>query len=327
MTVVVEIGELRALIVRRLGRQYSAEDAERMAGCVLFGELVGRASHGIARLLPGSYGPMDDAPGGPPQTTRTGPGTARIVGGPGMLVASLATSLVAELAAGHGMAVVTATGSHSTSGSLTYYVEQLTERQLVALVVANAAAFVAPPGGTERLLGTNPLAVGVPATGYPVIADMATSATPAGEVLAAAAAGAALPPGVAVDVRGRPTTDPRAMLDGGAILPFGGHKGLALSMTVQLLSGVFGGSATLPLGPADDWGHMFIAISLGAIGEPERMRRDAQTLIDRLRATTTRGDAELRIPGHRTLARRDAALARGTVEVDAGTLEQLTRLL
>jgi len=327
MTVALDITELRDLILRRLRQQYTAEAAERMAGCVLFGELIGRPSHGIARLLPGTYGPMDERPGGPPRTTQTAPAAARIVGGPGMLVASLATSLVAELATEHGMAVVTTTGSHSTSGSLTYYVEQLTQRRLVAVVVANAAAFVAPPGGAMRLLGTNPLAVGIPATGHPFIADMATSATTAGEVLAAAAARTALPAGAAVDAQGRPTTDPLAMLDGGALLPFGGHKGLALSMMVQLLSGVFAGSTALPMTPADDWSHVFVAISLSAIGEPERMRRDAQTLLDRMRATGTRDGSQVRIPGHRTLTRRDEALARGTVDVDAGTLEQLTRLL
>lgn len=328
MTQTVEIAALRDLILRRLRQRYSAEAAERMADCVLFGELIGRASHGIARLLPGSFGPMDEDPEGAPRTTKTARAAARIVGGPGMLVAALGTALVGEMAAREGMAVVTTTGSHSTSGALTYYVEQLTRKRLVAIAATNAGAFVAPPGGLERLFGTNPFAVGIPATGHPFIVDMATSATTVGEVLAAAGAGTTLPEDVAVDATGNPTTDPRAVADGGALLPFGGHKGLGLSMMVQILCSVFGGSAALPIRPAeDDWTHVFIAISLEAVGEPDRMLQDAQSLIDRIRATRTRDGAAVRIPGHRTLAARDAALARGTVDVDAGTLEQLTALL
>ncbi|MEE8375620.1 MAG: Ldh family oxidoreductase [Acidimicrobiia bacterium] len=327
MLLTVEIPRLRELIVRRLAQKYSVEDAELMADSVLFGELVGRPSHGIARLLAGSYGAMDEEPGGSPEVTGTGPSAARITGGPGILVASLATRLVAELASENGMAVVSTTGSRSTSGSLTYYVEQLTSQQMVAFVVTNTLSLITPSGGWERMLGTNPLAVGIPAVGYPFIADMATSAITGGEVIASAKTGATIAEGVAVDNQGNPTTDPQAVLDGGALLPFGGHKGLGLSMMVQLLTGVFAGSNSLPIGDEDDWSHVFIAISMATLGDPDQMRQTAQDLIDRIRATKTLDGSEVRIPGHRSLTRRDAALAKGTVDINSDTLEQLTNLL
>lgn len=327
MSLTIEIPRLRELIVGRLVQKYSVEDAELMADSVLFGELIGRPSHGIARILPGSYGAMDEEPGAPPDVTRTGPLAARITGGPGILVASLATRLVAELATEGGMAVVSTTGSHSTSGSLTYYVEQLTAEQLVVFVATNTLSLITPPGGIERMLGTNPLAIGIPAVGYPFIADMATSAITGGEVIASVKKGATIPQGVAVDNQGNPTIDPQAVLEGGALLPFGGHKGLALSMMVQLLSGVFAGSSSLPIGDEDDWSHAFVAISLATLGDPDQMRQTAQDLIDRIRVTKTRDGSEVRIPGHRSLARRDAALARGTVDIDPSTFEQLTSLL
>jgi LDH2 family malate/lactate/ureidoglycolate dehydrogenase len=323
----VEIPRLRGMIVRRLAQKYSVEDAELMAHSVLFGELIGRPSHGIARLLPGSYGAMDETPGASPVVARTGPSAARITGGPGILVASLATQEVARLASQHGMAVVSTTGSHSTSGSLTYYIEQLTNQHQVAFIATNTVSFITPRGGSERLLGTNPLAIGIPAIGYPFIADMGTSAITGGELITAAKNGSVLPEGVAVDGRGNPTTDPQLVLDGGALLSFGGHKGLALSMMVQLLSGVFGGSPTLPLSAEDDWSHVFIAISLASIGDPNQMKQTAKTLIDRILSTETQQGSEVRIPGHRSLARRDAALAAGTVNIDAAIFEQLTSLL
>ncbi len=328
MSLTIEIPRLRELIVRRLAQKYSVTDAELMADSVLFGELIGRRSHGIARILPGSYGAMDEEPGPPPVVDKTGPSAARITGRPGILVASLATRLVSELASsGNGMAVVSTTGSHSSSGSLTYYVDQLTSQQLVAFVATNTASFATPPGGMERVLGTNPLAVGIPTLGYPFIVDMATTAITGGEVIAAAKTESLIPQGVAVDNQGNPTTDPQAVLDGGALLPFGGHKGLALSMMVQLLSGVLAGSSTLPIGVEDDWSHVFVAISLATLGDPDQMRGTAQDLIDRIRDTKTVDGSEVRIPGHRSLAKRDAALAKGTVDIDPNTFDQLTSLL
>ncbi len=315
------------MIVRRLTQKYPADDAELMADSILFGELIGRPSHGIARILPGSFGPMDDEPGERPVVTRTGPSAARITGTPGILVASMATRLVADLAAESGMAVVSTTGSHSTSGSLAFYVEQLTSQQMVGIVATNTVSFITPQGGMERILGTNPLAIGIPATGYPFILDMATSALTGGEVLAAAASGSALPEGVAVDYWGHPTTDPKAVLEGGALLPFGGHKGLGLSMMVQLLSGVLAGSSSLPISAEDDWSHVFLAIRLSALGDVEQMKRTSRALSDRITAAKTRDGSEVRIPGHRSLATRDAALARGTVEIAADTLRDLERHL
>jgi len=327
MSLTVEIPRLRELIVGRLVQKYSVEDAELMADSVLFGELVGRPSHGIARLLPGSYGAMDEDPGALPVMERTGVSAARITGGPGILVASMATREAAQLASEHGMAVVSTTGSHSTSGSLTYYIEQLTSQQSVAFIATNTISLITPRGGRERILGTNPLAIGIPAVGHPFIADMGTSAITGGELLAAANKGEAIPEGVAVDGDGNPTTDPKTVLDSGALLPFGGHKGLALSMMVQLLSGVFAGSSALPLSAEDDWSHVFIAISLASLGDPDQMKKTAQNLIDRIRSTQTQDGSEVRIPGHQSLSRRDAALASGTVEIDASTFEQLTNLL
>jgi LDH2 family malate/lactate/ureidoglycolate dehydrogenase len=327
MSLTLEIPYLRAMIIRRLQQKYSEDDAELMADSVLFGELIGRPSHGISRILPGSFGAMDESPEGPPTVTRTGTAASHIRGGPGILVAAMATREVARLAAEHGMAVVATTGSHSTSGSLTYYIEQLTGQQMVALIATNTASFIAPHNASERLLGTNPLAIGIPAIGHPFIADFATSAITGGELIGAVNSGATIPEGVAVDGAGRPTTDPKAVLEEGALLTFGGHKGLALSMTVQLLTGVLGGSSALPLAADGDWSHVFIAISLASLGDPREMQQISQDLIDRIRAASTHDGSEVRIPGHRSLARRDAALAAGTVQVDAATFERMTDLL
>jgi LDH2 family malate/lactate/ureidoglycolate dehydrogenase len=284
---------------------FSDQDANRIADVVMFGEMANRPSHGIIRLLPGSFGVMDEEPGPEPSVERFGQG-ARVIGRQGMILASIAVELTEELATGSGFAVVTTSGSRSTSGSLAYYVERLANAGLVSFVSAGTPNFVAIPGGSGRLLGTNPVAYGIPTEDVPFVLDMGTSAITGGDVLTAAADGAELPPGVAVDATGAPTTHAADVLGGGALLPFGGHKGLGLSLTVEILNKALTGAS----GDPGDWGHVFVAFSASLLGDEVDVRRRAQAEVERLEAAGTR------IPGHHTLRSRDEALRRGWVDVD-----------
>lgn len=309
----IDIEELRSLILAGLANRFAADDASRIADIVIFGEMTGRTSHGILRVLPGSYGVMDEEPGPAPKVDRLGPSSARVEGRPGMLVAALGAELAGALAAESGFAVVTTRGSRSTSGSLTYFVERLANAGLVAFVSAGTVNFVTTPGGRERVLGTNPFAFGIPTLGRPFILDMATSAIAGGEVLTAAAEGSSLPAGVAVDSDGNPTTTPSDVLKGGALLPFGGHKGLGLSMMIEILNTALTGAEGDPV----DWGHMFVAFSVSLLGDEIEIRRRAENDLERMRA------AGARIPGHNSLANRDEALERGWVDVDDEALSRL----
>lgn len=312
----VQIEELRSVVLACLVDRFSADDATKIAEVVLFGEMAGRPSHGILRVLPGSYGVFDEEPGPAPTVERPGPSAARVDGRPGMLVAAVGCELAEEMARDTGFAVVTTRGSRSTSGSLTYFVERLTNAGLVAFVSAGTVNFVTPPGGRDRVLGTNPFAFGIPARGQPFILDMATSAIAGGEVLAAAREGSPLPPGIAVDSDGTPTNDPSEVLQGGALLPFGGHKGLGLAMMVEILNIALTGAEGDPV----DWGHLFVAFSLSMLGDEAAIRGRAEAELERLR------NAGARIPGQRSLARRDEALARGWVDVDEESLRRLVAL-
>jgi len=123
------------------------------------------------------------------------------------------------------------------------------------------------------------------------------------------------------------TTDPAAVIDGGALLAFGGHKGLGLSMAVELLNGALAGADAVGVTSDDSWGHTFMGISLASLGDPDEMRARGQAIVDRILATPTKPGAEMRIPGRRSLEARDAAVARGTVEVDDGAYEKLVGLV
>lgn len=123
-------------------------------------------------------------------------------------------------------------------------VEAITGHGLAGLVMCPSYATVAPWGGTEPLLGTNPLAFGWPRRDTdPYVFDFATSVVARGEIELHRRAGKPLPEGWAIDAKGQPTTEPEAAL-AGAMLPFGGHKGSGLSMMIELLAGVMIGDLT-----------------------------------------------------------------------------------
>lgn len=121
--------------------------------------------------------------------------------------------------------------------ALWYEVEHLAGRGLASMSMCPSYATVAPAGGQQPLLGTNPFAFGWPRAGeFPYVFDFATSVAARGEIELHRRAGTPIPEGWAVDSEGKPTTDPQAALDG-AMMPFGGHKGSAISTMVELLSG------------------------------------------------------------------------------------------
>src|SRR5262249_59899200 len=125
---------------------------------------------------------------------------------------------------------------------------QALDRGLSGGPFTNAPPLVAPPGGAQRMIGTNPIAVAFPAGQEPpVVIDMATSAVAYGKVLLALRAGKPIPEGWAIDTDGRPTTDSKAVSVGGAMLPLGStpvlssHKGYCLAALTDILIGVLSG--------------------------------------------------------------------------------------
>jgi delta1-piperideine-2-carboxylate reductase len=120
--------------------------------------------------------------------------------------------------------------------ALWYEVEALAEQGLVAFAFVNSRSYVAPAGGTKPLFGTNPMAFGWPRKGRPpLVFDQASSASARGEIMIHKRDGKAIPQGWAIDRDGRPTTDPAAAL-AGAQLPFGGYKGSAIALMVELMA-------------------------------------------------------------------------------------------
>src|SRR5205085_7187239 len=130
------------------------------------------------------------------------------------------------------------------SGRSAYFVEMIARAGLVAIHTASSGAAVAPHGGSQPVLGTNPIAFALPGADCPLVLDMGTSAFMATELQLRARLGQPLPEGVAIDRNGQPTRDANEAREG-ALLPFGGHKGFGLGLIVQAF-GLLGGAALIP---------------------------------------------------------------------------------
>lgn len=128
-------------------------------------------------------------------------------------------------------------------GVASFYTAYAAKQGMIAFVVSNSEAAVAPIGGAKAMLGTNPLGIAVPAErNDPFDLDMATSVVARGKVVLAQKEGKSIPKGWAVDKYGADTTDPNEVLDGGYMLPFGGPKGYAISLFIDLMCSCLGGA-------------------------------------------------------------------------------------
>ena len=209
------------------------------------------------------------------------------------------------------------------SGRNAYYLERIVEAGLVGLHTASGAPHIVPPGATRPALGTNPVAFGFPSADGPVIFDIGTASVMWGEVLLAAETGEALPPGVAVDADGNPTTDGRAAAKGG-VAAFGGHKGYGLAFAIQAL-GLLAGAA-IPRGQVQDYGFLFLVVDPGVLLPGNPFAAQMSELVRAIQATPRRpGVAEIRIPSQRAFRERERRRAEGIL-VDRAVIAALDAL-
>ncbi|WP_313998001.1 Ldh family oxidoreductase [uncultured Paenibacillus sp.] len=163
--------------------------------------------------------------------------------GMGHYVTHVAMEKAIEMAGRHTISFVTIrNGSHF--GAASSYAKMASDAKMIGFVTSNAAALMAATGGTQRVLGNNPLCFAVPRKeGDPVILDMACSNVAMGKLVMAQNKGEQIPLGWALDKHGRPTTDPyEGFQGGGSLVPIAGHKGYGLALVMDILSGVLSGS-------------------------------------------------------------------------------------
>jgi len=332
VTTTIAYDELAALLRAIFLRHGCSETvasllAENMAGA----ERDGAHSHGIFRIR-GNLASLDTGwvdGKAQPVLEDVAPGMLRADGRNGfsLPVLELARQPLMAKARANGIAMLSVRKAHHFS-AVWPDIEPFAREGFVALAMINSMASVVPHGGHRKVYGTNPFGFAAPRDGMdPLVFDQASSAMANGDVQIARREGRQLPPGTGVDRHGAPTTDPAAILDGGALLPFGGHKGSSIAMMIEIMGAALAGGdysfeidwSAYPGAATPHGGQTYILIDpqRGAVNSfADRL----EVLIDEIHDA-----GQSRLPGDRRYATRRDSLANG-IAVDAAALAELRAL-
>lgn len=212
------------------------------------------------------------------------------------------------------------------SGYIGDYARLATEQNLIFIGFHNSPGGLVPFGTTKSLWGTNPITIGIPTHGAPVILDMAASQTTWGDLMLAKTEGKIIKTGVAIDSQGNTTIDPASAMAGG-ILPIAGHKGSGLAFIVELLAGAVTQSR---VGGAvkGGWGSFYLLIDPTMFRDLVDFKNDIQQAIAELKsAPKAQGVTEVYFPGEQTHYKREQNLAVGEIKLSERLMTELKALL
>lgn len=314
--------DLRDFAVRALGRVgIPADDAEVTARSLVGADQQGTASHGLLRLpLYVSAVESGGINSRPHMRWLTDTGSAALLdadGALGQVAMTRAVDYTITHTADRGVcAVAVQNSSHYGTGA--FWVDQLSCLGFIAILTSTTGPVVAPFGSDTKLFGTNPLTIGAPSSeAHSLTADLATSTGAYGKVIAARNEGSAIPEGWAMDAAGRPTTDPTEAM-AGALTPFGGHKGSALSALLEAITASLG-TANFAHQTEDIWnnpgsrmntGHLLITVDSAAFMGRAHTEARVGALQERIRASSSAGRAVLAPgdPEHRRAQRHQKSM-------------------
>jgi uncharacterized oxidoreductase len=312
------------------GSGCSAAEARTIARRLVDSNLVGHDSHGVLRV--GQYLKWVHAgtlkPNTPPTVVFENEGIAIVDGnrGFGQVIGEFATKLGIAKAAKAGIAMI---GLRNCGhlGRLGDWAEIAADAGQVSLHFLNTsgAQRVAPFGGSDRRLSTNPMAIGVPLAGAPpAILDITTSTVAEGKLMVALNKGDHVPEGWIVDREGRPTTNPKDFYDGGALLTIGAHKGSGLSILTDLLAGaVTTGRSSDPADTVLRNNMLSIYIAPAIYDTNGAVLAEARRLVDWVKASPpTKAGEPVLAPGEVERNNRAERLATG-VPLDGKTWSDL----
>ncbi len=309
------------LFTKAIFEQLGVGQAELATRALLSADLRGVDSHGVARLI--GYIRLIEAgrvnPKAAPQIVHETPSTATINGdkGLGLVVAPFAMQTAINKAKQVGTGWVSVSNSNHF-GIAAFHAMMALEEDMIGIAMTNASALVAPTFSVERMLGTNPICVAIPAGKQPpFVADLATTTAANGKLEILQRKQEAAPVGWIQDQEGNSSTDAHALKNGGALLPLGSdrehgsHKGYALGAIVDIFSAVLSGAnygpwvppfpAYVPMPqnqPGEGIGHFLGAMRIDAFRSADDFKQHMDNWIERFRqAKTAEGYDKVLIPG------------------------------
>jgi len=320
----------------------SESDANRIAELQTEADLRGADGHGVFRLPQYirriKMGGVNVAPN--IRIERETAAMALVDGDNGMghLVMRFAAQTAMAKARQSGLAWVGARMSNHAGPASLYATMPLAEGMIGLYFAVGNANHLAPWGGIELLLSTNPIAVAIPTREeLPIVLDMATTTAAYGKVKTAAQRGEQMPAGWMIDFEGKPLIDPKRSGEG-MLLPLGGmeagFKGYGLSLVIGLLAGTLN-QAAMGRGVIDfnqddhsvtNTGHAIVAIDPAAFGDPDRFKDEVDRLIRDIRASKRLpGVARIRLPGERSQGKRIERMKQG-IPMPPPLLESLNKV-
>jgi uncharacterized oxidoreductase len=330
---VVPVAELRPLmseLLRAVGTR--ADVAELVGDSLVDANLAGHDSHGVLRIL--HYLEMAQTgeviPTNSPSLLKEHNATAVIDGawGWGQPAMWMAVSAAEERARQYGIGAAAVVNCYHI-GRVAPYVEHLARQGMIGLAMSNAGRAVAPYGGKQRVMGTNPIAWAVPTgeASEPISLDIATAYIAEGKVRVARAREVEVPEGAIIDSSGYPSVNPNDFYDGGALLAFGAHKGSGFSILAQLVgAGLMGATADVLAGHRGGNGPLVIAIDVSAFVEPETFHERVAAQADEIRSSAPAvGFDAVQMPGDPELVNR-VQRERDGVPVPDSTWAEIQRI-
>lgn len=337
MTVLVQHEPLRRFVTQVYARAGVPDaDAALLADTLVQADLWGHQSHGVlragwylARLQSGAMKAVTE----PKRIVDAGAvAVIDAQDGIGHVATRIAANEALRRARAHGVAAVAVRNSNHF-GTCMYYTRMAAEQGCIMMLTTNGGPAIAPWGGRKKIIGTNPWSISCPAGRHPpLMMDMANTGVARGKIYLARQRHEAIPAGWALNADGEPTTDPQEAIDG-IILPMAGHKGYAIAVVVDMLSGVLSGSAFLSAvnGPyktdlRSGAGHFFTAFDISAFQPLAEFDARMEAFIAELKAVPlAKGVDEVFYPGEME-ARSDERLRRDGIGLPEDTVADLDRI-
>lgn len=279
------------------GEGIPQKHANIVANCLLFANLRGIDSHGIIRLPYYIKRLRQKGTNSHPKvkTLNDYQGTVLLDGdnGLGQVIGILASELAIKKAKEFGISFIIVKNS-SHFGAASFYSNHIAEHNMVGIAISNTTPVMTTWGGVQRIIGNNPLSIALPyKEDIPVILDMAMSKVAGGKVRYFAKNKKNIPKGWIVNSWGKETTHPEDLAQGGSLLPFGEHKGFALAIMMELLTGALSGGELLSqvnswLKKPDVATHMsqsYIAIDIKRLIDLEIYYRQINLLIQEIKSS------------------------------------------
>jgi LDH2 family malate/lactate/ureidoglycolate dehydrogenase len=321
----IKISELEKLTRQALIKQgYDENEAEIIQGMLLYAQFRGN-NQGVVKLI--GKGIPKNPKAGEISIDRETKLSALINGNQnaGAVVMKKAVIMAVGKAKEHGFGIVGTNNTNSSTGALGYWAHQIASDGLIGFILAGSPETVCMHGSYEPIFGTNPLAIGIPSSGDPLVLDMATAAMAYYGLIEASTAGRKIPPDIAYDKDGNLTDDPGLAMDG-ALRPFDkSYKGAALSMMVEVLTGPLVAASFTGIGDtATNWGNLAIAMDPELLVDKKIFMANVKAMQIKLKnVKKLPGVKEIMLPGERGDKLTSERLNAGVIDIEDNLYQAL----